>query len=203
MMLIASSVLFGTFLLTSMYLQDVLGTGRWRPGWRSCLIAIAPALGLTSESHLIGHAGGRGAGWHSRSSLIVVGTMLLSRPGAGGTTSQAYCPEWCRRTRSGHRAVGVALSVLTGARAEEAGMLSGVEHDRTRGRRGSIGVAVMVSVATGSAGAAPVALANGIGDAFLVASIIATVGGIVGPLLLPTTRTFLPKLKAAPPVAVH
>ena len=40
-------------------------------------------------------------------------------------------------------------------------------------------------------------------DAFLVASIIAAVGAIVGALLLPTTRTFLPKLKAAPPVAVH
>jgi hypothetical protein len=61
----------------------------------------------------------------------------------------------------------------------------------------------MVSIATGSATATPVALANGIGDAFLVASIIAAVGAIVGALLLPTTRTFLPKLKAAPPVAVH
>jgi len=98
--------------------------------------------------------------------------------------------------------VGVALSVLTGAPAEEAGMLSGLN---TTGHEvgGSIGIAVLVSVATGSAAASPTALAGGIGDAFLVASIIATVGGIVGPLLLPTTRTFLPKLKAAPPVSVH
>ena len=36
MMLAASAVLFGSFLLSSLYLQNVLGTGALRPGSRSC-----------------------------------------------------------------------------------------------------------------------------------------------------------------------
>ncbi|TML06369.1 MAG: MFS transporter [Actinobacteria bacterium] len=202
MMLTASSVLFGTFLLTSMYLQQVLGTGPLETGLAFLPIAISAGLGAHVGSHLIGHAGPR-RGMAVAFILMSIGTMLLSRLGVDGSYVPDVLPGMVIAGLGlGIALVGVALSVLTGAPAEEAGMLSGLN---TTGHEvgGSIGIAVLVSVATGSAAASPTALAGGIGDAFLVASIIATVGGIVGPLLLPTTRTFLPKLKAAPPVSVH
>jgi EmrB/QacA subfamily drug resistance transporter len=202
MMLIASSVLFGTFLLTSMYLQDVLGTGPMVTGLAFLPIAISAGLGAHVGSHLIGHAGPR-RGMAVAFILISVGTMLLSRlDGSGSYVADVLPGMVIAGLGLGIALVGVALSVLTGAAAEEAGMLSGLN---TTGHEvgGAIGIAVMVSVATASVGATPAGLANGIGDAFLVASIIATVGGIVSPLLLPTTRTFLPKLRAAPPVSVH
>jgi EmrB/QacA subfamily drug resistance transporter len=202
MMLIASSVLFGTFLLTSMYLQNVLGTGPMQTGLAFLPIAISTGLGAHVGSHLIGHAGPR-RGMALAFILVSVGTMLLSRLDAGGSYVADVLPGIVIAGFGlGIALVGVALSVLTGAAAEEAGMLSGLN---TTGHEvgGAIGIAVMVSIATASVGPTPAALANGIGDAFLVASIIAAVGAIVGALLLPTTRTFLPKLKAAPPVAVH
>jgi hypothetical protein len=90
--------------------------------------------------------------------------------------------------------------VLTGAAEAESGMLSGLN---TTGHEvgGSLGIAVLVSIATGTGG--PAALAGGIGHAFLAASVIAGVGAIVAPVLLPSRATFLPKLRVAPPIAVH
>jgi hypothetical protein len=70
--------------------------------------------------------------------------------------------------------VGISISVMTGATEEEAGILSGLN---TTGHEigGSLGIAVLATVATGSLDAtagpgAASALAGGIGDAFLVAS---------------------------------
>jgi hypothetical protein len=100
--------------------------------------------------------------------------------------------------------VGVALSVLTGAADDEAGMLSGLN---TTGHEigGSLGVAVLVTVATGALGAltSTAELASGLGDAFLVASVIAVAGGILAPFVLPPAATFLPKMRLAPHVAIH
>ena len=50
MMLTASSVLFGTFLLTSMYLQGVLGTGPMETGLAFLPIAITAGVSLAAMS---------------------------------------------------------------------------------------------------------------------------------------------------------
>ena len=192
MMLTASSVLFGMFLLTSMYLQNVLGFDPLETGLAFLPIAVAAGLGAHLGSHLIGHAGLRRT-IAAAFILVSIGTLLLSRVGASGSYLPDVLPGIVVAGLGlGIALVSVALSVLTGAAADETGMLSGLN---STGHEvgGSLGIAVMVTVATSS----------GIGDAFLVASIIATVGGIVGPLLLPRSETFLPMLKASPPVAVH
>jgi EmrB/QacA subfamily drug resistance transporter len=192
MMMTASSVLFGTFLLTSMYMQNVLGTDPLETGLAFLPIAISAGLGAHLGSHVVGHAGLRRT-MAVAFVLVSIGTMLLSRVGSDGSYFADVLPGIVVAGLGlGIALVSVALSVLTGAGSDETGMLSGLN---STGHEvgGSLGIAVMVSVATSS----------GIGDAFLVASIIATVGGIVGPLLLPRSETFLPKLKAAPPVAVH
>ena len=202
MMLTASSVLFGTFLLMSMYMQDVLGTGALETGLGFLPVAIATGLGAHLGTHLVGHAGLRRA-MAFAFVLVSVGTMLLSRVSADGSYASDVLPGMVVAGLGlGIALVSVALSVLTGAAAEESGMLSGLN---TTGHEvgGSLGIAVLVSVATSSSIATPAALASGIGDAFLVASVIATVAGIVAPLLLPRSETFLPKLKAAPAISVH
>jgi EmrB/QacA subfamily drug resistance transporter len=202
MMLTASSVLFGTFLLTSMYMQNVLGTGALETGLAFLPVAIATGLGAHVGTHLVGHAGLQRA-MAIAFILVSIGTMLLSRLDASGSYAADVLPGIVIAGLGlGMALVGVALSVLTGAAAEETGMLSGLN---TTGHEvgGSLGIAVLVSVATSSSVATPAALANGIGNAFMVASIIATVGGIVGPLLLPRSETFLPKLKAAPAISIH
>src|SRR4051794_13890113 len=95
--------------------------------------------------------------------------------------------------------VSVSVSVLTGAADHETGMLSGLN---TTGHEvgGSLGIAVLATIAAGAAG--PTAAA-GIGDAFLAAAIIAGVTSVVALVVLPSARTFLPRFALAPRVAVH
>jgi MFS family permease len=100
--------------------------------------------------------------------------------------------------------VSVALSVLTGAADDEAGMLSGLN---TTGHEvgGSLGVAVLVTIATGAIGpaASTASLANGLGDAFLISGVIAAAAGVIALFALPSAESFLPKLRHAPRVAIH
>ena len=102
--------------------------------------------------------------------------------------------------------VSVALSVLTGAADDEAGMLSGLN---TTGHEigGSLGVAVLVTIATGAIGtgasASTAGLADGLGDAFLVSGVIAAVAAVVALFVLPSAASFLPKMRLAPRVAIH
>ena len=66
--------------------------------------------------------------------------------------------------------VSVSVSVMTGARDDETGMLSGLN---TTGHEigGSIGIAIVATIAAGSAGLnVPGLVAHGIGDAFLALS---------------------------------
>jgi hypothetical protein len=159
-------------------------------------------VGAHLGTHLVGHAGLRRA-MAFAFVLVSVGTLLLSRVSADGSYFSDVLPGMLIAGLGlGVALVGVALAVLTGAATEETGMLSGLN---TTGHEvgGSLGIAVLVSVATSSSVATPAALASGIGDAFLVASVIATIGGIVAPLLLPRSETFLPKLRAAPAISVH
>jgi sugar phosphate permease len=94
--------------------------------------------------------------------------------------------------------------VLTGAADDEAGMLSGLN---TTGHEigGSLGVAVLVTIATGAVGTgrSAEALADGLGDAFLVSGIIAAAAAVFALFVLPSAASFLPKLRVAPPVAIH
>ena len=88
------------------------------------------------------------------------------------------------------------------ARDDETGMLSGLN---TTGHEvgGSLGVAVLVTIATGGSGNGPgrqaaAQFASGIGDAFLAAGGLAVVASLVALIVLPPARNFLPKLRLAP-----
>jgi MFS family permease len=103
--------------------------------------------------------------------------------------------------------VSVAFSVLSGAREEESGMLSGLN---TTGHEvgGSLGLAVLTTIAAGTLGhahgaAAIPAIADGISNAFLAAAIIAAVASIAALAILPSAKSFLPRLQLAPPVTIH
>jgi hypothetical protein len=134
--------------------------------------------------------------------------LLLTGVGAGGSFASDLLPGMLIAGLGlGVAVVAVAVAVLTGAPADETGMLSGLN---TTGHEigGSLGVAVLTTIATGSLGAvagpgAAGALASGIGDAFLAASALAAVGSLLALAILPSATSFLPKLRLAPPVSVH
>jgi EmrB/QacA subfamily drug resistance transporter len=207
MMLTASSVLFGSFLLSSLYLQRVLGTGALETGLAFLPFAAAITGGVHASSHLISHAGVRvplAAGF----AITAIGMLLLSGVSEHGSYVGDVLPGMLvAGIGLGIILVAVSVAVLTGAPDEETGMLSGLN---TTGHEigGSLGVAILATIATGALGgaagpAAAAGLANGIGDAFLAAGLIAGAGSVAAIVILPSARSFLPKLALAPRVAVH
>jgi hypothetical protein len=203
MMLAASAVLFGSFLLASLYLQNVLGTGALETGLAFLPFAVAIGAGVHAGTHVVTHAGLRvplAAGF----AIAAAGMLLLSGVGPDGSYAADVLPGMLVAGLGlGIVLVGVAVSVLTGAADHETGMLSGLN---TTGHEigGSLGIAILATIAVGAAGPAGAAgLAGGIGDAFLAAGILAGVAGAAALVMLPSARTFLPKLALAPRVAVH
>jgi EmrB/QacA subfamily drug resistance transporter len=191
MMLAGSAVLFGSFLLCSLYLQDVLGAGALETGLAFLPFAVAIAGGVHAAGHLIAHTGVRvplAAGF----AIAAAGMLLLSGVDAGGSYAAGVLPGMLiAGVGLGLILVSVAVAVLTGAPDEETGMLSGLN---TTGHEigGSLGVAILSTVATG-----------GIGDAFLAAAAIAACASVAALVILPSAKRFLPKLAHAPRIAVH
>jgi EmrB/QacA subfamily drug resistance transporter len=207
MMLTASAVLFGSFLLTSMYLQEVLGTGALETGLAFLPMAVIIGLGAHLGSHLVGHAGLRIA-MAAAFALTAGGMLLLAGVDSQGSYLSDVLPGMLVAGLGlGIALVSVALSVLMGAGDDEAGMLSGLN---TTGHEigGSLGVAVLVTIATGAIGttggsASAANLASGLSDAFLVSGVIAAIAGVVALVVLPSAASFLPKMRLAPRVAMH
>ena len=135
MMLAASAVLFGSFLLASLYLQQVLGAGALETGLAFLPFAAAIGVGVHAATNLITRAGVRlplAAGF----AVTAAGMLLLSGVGEHGSYLADVLPGMVIAGLGlGIVLVAVAVSVLTGARDEESGMLSGPQHHRPRDRR--------------------------------------------------------------------
>jgi hypothetical protein len=199
MMLAAAATLFGTFLLISLYMQDVLGTGPLATGLAFLPLAVALAVGVHAGNHLLMHAGVRvpmAAGFAAATG----GMIMLSTAGAGGSYVADVLPGMLvAGIGLGVVLVCVSVSVMTGARDEESGMLSGLN---TSGHEigGTIGIAILATVTTGSAGAVT---ADGLGDAFLAGAGISAAAALISLVVLPSAAIFLPKLRLAPRTALH
>lgn len=203
LMLAASATLFGAFLLVSLYLQRVLATGPMLTGLAFLPFAVALAAGVHAGSRVLNRAGVR-LPMASGFAAAGGGMLLLSTADARGTYLADVLPGMLvAGIGLGVVLVCVAVAVMTSARDEETGMLSGLN---TTGHEigGSLGIAVVATIAAGSAAApSPAILAHGIGDAFLVLSGVAGGAALVALLILPSAATFLPQLRLAPRVALH
>ena len=187
LMLAASAVLFGTFLMSSLYLQNVLGTGALETGLAFLPLALAAGAGAHAGGHVVSKQGVRlpMAGGFA---VAATGMLLLSGAGAGGSYFADVLPGMVAVGLGlGVVLVSIAVSVLTGASDDESGMLSGLN---TTGHEigGSLGVAVLVTIAS----------AGDIGDAFAAAGILAVASSVFALIVLPSARSFLPKLRLAP-----
>ena len=202
LMLAASGVLFGAFLLTSLYLQNVLGTGPLETGLAFLPMAVAAGAGAHIGSHLVSRAGVR-LPMAGAFAVAAAGMLLLAGVDADGSYVSDVLPGMLiAGVGLGVVLVTVAVAVLTGARDDETGMLSGLN---TTGHEigGSLGVAVLATIATGAGGSVPGAgsaagIASGLGDAFLAGGVLALVAGLGALIVLPSATSFLPKLRLAP-----
>src|SRR4051812_2576751 len=135
MMLAASAVLFGSFLLSSIYLQQVLGAGALETGLAFLPMALIIGLGAHLGSHLVGHAGLRVA-MAAAFALTAGGMLLLAGVDSHGSYTGDVLPgTLVAGLGLGIAMVGVALSVLTRAAEDEAGQPPGPETNRPQKRR--------------------------------------------------------------------
>jgi hypothetical protein len=206
MMLAAAAVLFGSFLLSSLYLQQVLGADALATGVGFLPLALATGAGVHAGTHVIGRRGVR-APLAGGFAITAVGMFLLTGVDAHGTYFGDLLPGMLVAGAGlGVVIVSVAFSVLSGARPDEAGMLSGLN---TTGHEvgGSLGLAVLTTIATAPlahpGGPATVALASGISSGFLAAAVIAVAAGFAALLILPPAKSFLPRLELAQPMTIH
>ena len=201
MMLAVSAVMFGTFLLTSLYMQEVLGAGALETGLAFLPTAVAIAAGAHAGGHIVRHGGVR-VPMAGALAVTAAGMLLLAGVDEGGSYLADVLPGMLiAGVGLGVAVVCVAVAVLTGAREGETGMLSGLN---TTGHEvgGSLGVAVLLSVAAAGGASAPVSAA-GLGDAYLAAAAIAAAASLAALAILPSARSFLPRLELAPSMPLH
>jgi EmrB/QacA subfamily drug resistance transporter len=198
LMLAAAGSIFGLFLLSSLYLQNVLEMGPLATGFAFVPLAVSAGIGAHGAGHLITRHGVRGplAGAFA---VAAIGLVLLSRVGESSSYLTDVIPGMLIAGMGlGVAVVAVSMAILTGSRAEEAGMLSGLN---STGHEigGTLGIAIFSTIAAGASGAmvGPQAAA-GIGDAFLVAAVGATLASLVAIAILPRAQQFLPKLRLNP-----
>lgn len=198
LMLLASAVMFGTFVLSSLYLQNVLGTGPLTTGLEFLPFAVGAAAGAHLGAQLVGRFGIR-LPLAGAFATAAAGALLLAGVNSGGSYAADVLPGMVVAGLGlGMVMASIGLSVLTGARDDETGMLSGLN---TTGHElgGTLGIAVLVTIATTGAGNAIGAVGpSGIDDAFLAAGAVAAFGSVLALIVLPPARAFLPKLQLSP-----
>ena len=197
LMLAAAGSIFGLFLLCSLYLQNVLGMGPLATGLAFVPLALAAGIGAHAAGHIVGRHGVRGP--LTGAFVVAAGGMtLLSHVGETGSYLRDVLPGMLIAGLGlGVAIVSVSIAILTGAREEETGMISGLN---STGHEigGTIGIAVFSTIAAGTGVLVGPQAASGISHAFIAAALLASVASLVALAVLPTARNFVPKLRLNP-----
>ena len=198
LMLAAAGSIFGLFFLCSVYLQNVLGTSPLMTGLAFVPLALSAGVGAHVASHLISRHGVR-TPLAGAFGVAAVGMALLSQVSANGSYLRDVLPGMLIAGAGlGVAVVSVSVAILTGARENEAGMLSGLN---STGHEigGTIGIAIFSTIAAGATSgiAGPSAVA-GIDHAFIAGGVITSLASVAALAVLPHARHFLPKLRLNP-----
>ena len=197
LMLAAAGSIFGLFLLSSMYLQNVLGMGPLSTGFAFIPLALAAGVGAHAAGHITSKHGVRGP-LAAAFLIAAAGMTLLAHVGENGSYVADVLPGMLVAGFGlGIAVVSVSIAVLTGARDEETGMISGLN---STGHEigGTVGVAIFSTIAAGSGAIAGTQAASGIAHAFVAAGVLASVASLVALAVLPRARHFVPKMQLNP-----
>src|SRR5215212_9364618 len=197
-MLAAAGSIFGLFLLSSMYLQNVLGMGPLSTGLAFIPLALAAGAGAHAAGHITSKHGVRGP-LAAAFLIAAAGMTLLAHVGQDGSYLADVLPGMLVAGFGlGIAVVSVSIAILTGAREDESGMISGLN---STGHEigGTIGIAVFSTLAAGATGALGAAhAASAISHAFVAAGILTSLASLVAFVVLPHARDFVPKLRLNP-----
>jgi EmrB/QacA subfamily drug resistance transporter len=197
LMLAAAGSLFGLFLLSSLYLQNVLGMGPLATGLAFVPLAVAAGIGAHAAGHIVGRHGVRGP--LTVAFVVAAGGMaLLAHVGETGSYLRDVLPGMLvAGVGLGVAVVSVSIAILTGAREDETGMISGLN---STGHEigGTIGIAIFSTIAAGTGVLAGPQAASGISHAFIAAAFLAGAAGLVALAVLPGAPVFVQKLRLNP-----
>jgi EmrB/QacA subfamily drug resistance transporter len=197
LMLAAAGSIFGLFLLSSLYLQNVLDMGPLATGLAFIPLAMSAGIGAHAAGHIVSHRGVRGP-LAAAFAITAGGMALLAHVGQNGSYMANVLPGMLIAGAGlGVAVVSVSIAILTGAREEETGMISGLN---STGHEigGTIGIAIFSTIAAGTGVLAGPQAASGIAHAFIAAGVLAGVASLVALAVLPRSRHFLPKLRLNP-----
>jgi EmrB/QacA subfamily drug resistance transporter len=203
LMLAAAGLIFGLFLLSSLYLQNVLGMGPLATGLAFIPLALTAGIGAHAAGHIANKHGVRGP-LAAAFLITAAGMTLLAHVGEDGSYLLDVLPGMLVAGLGlGVAVVSVSIAILTGAREQETGMISGL-NSTGHELGGTIGIAVFSTIAAGSGILGGPQAAEGIANAFVAAGLLASVASVVALALLPRARHFVPKMRLAPsPMPVH
>ena len=186
-MLAATGLLVGQQLVTSLFLQDVIGASPLRAGVEFLPLMLATVLGAAAASHLAGHAGTRLLATAGLS-LLAAGDLLLSRATADGYLAVLLPGMILSGIGCGLTFPAAAMTALSKVRDGMEGLASGLV---TTGHEvgAGIGAAVFPALATAAA-AVPhgASLSAGYQHALTVAAIAAAAIAALAAAVLPSAR---------------
>src|SRR4051794_10090202 len=188
----AAGSIFGLFYLCSMYLQNVLGTSPLMTGLAFIPLALAAGIGAHGAGHIVARQGVR-VPLASAFATAAAGMALLAHVGENGTYLRNVLPGMLVAGMGlGIAVVSVSVAILTGARADESGMISGLN---STGHEigGTIGIAAFSSVAARARALVRPQAARGIANAVTPAAPLpagASGGAVLAP---PPPRPVVPE----------
>ncbi|MGZ8696114.1 MAG: MFS transporter [Gaiellaceae bacterium] len=198
LMLAAAGSIFGLFFLTSVYLQNVLGTSPRMTGLAFIPLALAAGIGAHAAGHIVARHGVR-MPLASAFAIAAGGMALLAHVGENGTYLRNVLPGMLVAGFGlGIAVVSVSIAILTGSREDESGMISGLN---STGHEigGTIGIAVFSTLAAGATGALGGAqAASAISHAFVAAGVLTSLASLIALAVLPHARDFVPKFRLTP-----
>jgi EmrB/QacA subfamily drug resistance transporter len=197
LMLAAAGSIFGLFLLSSLYLQNVLGMGPLATGLAFIPLAVTAGIGAHAAGHIVSRHGVRGP-LTGAFAVTAGGMTLLAHVGETGSYVRDVLPGMLVAGAGlGVAVVSVSIAILTGAREAETGMISGLN---ATGHEvgGTIGIAIFSTIAAGTGILAGPHAASGISHAFIAAGLLASLASLVALAVLPGARHFVPKLRLNP-----
>lgn len=190
LMILGMGPVFSGFFFSSLYLQQVLGHSALRTGVEFLPIAVAIVAAAHAGGHLISRFGVK-AVIATGLAVGAGGALLLSRVSADGSYLADVLPGFLLLgVGGGMAAAGVMVTAMSGAGAEDSGLVSGLTntaHELSI----ALTLPVLSTVAASTTGLAAMegagdatSLADGIASAFQAAAVIALVGVVVAAALL-------------------
>jgi EmrB/QacA subfamily drug resistance transporter len=189
--LLFSATIFPMWVLSSLYLAQVLGLSPLHTGLIFLPMTIVIALVATNAGKLVGQFGVR-AVLGSGLTMLTAGMILLTRIGTSGSgVVYIMIPGLLVAAGIAMSIVPSTIAATQGAKPGQAGLASGLVNT-SRQVGGGLGLAILITLATqhtthliGSGQQVPDALTHGFRLAFVISACVAGLATVMALLLIP------------------